>query len=287
MILNVLDNRIEERKARDNTLVGNLAQSLAEPFRIDDEETIKRVSLATRYFDIFTHQLDDVKDRGPGAATSAHMATSNLLCGIYEVLKDAENSEGVYQNLIRYWQEASEGERHLWRHHGKLIPYDAKDLVMLGKRGSMAKIPIALYADASKNEWPVKNLEMGVENAGLAVQLFDDIFDWKEDLEGKIYTHPIVLAYNKTGDLSPESIEQGLFYMGALKETSDIALHYFKEGRKHFSQAGATELASTINLLENSAVELNKHVDKLRKEGYVDNITKKVRRLADPLLTCH
>jgi hypothetical protein len=133
---------------KDGTLVGRLSELLAEPFGLNDRQTIERVGKANRYLDVFVHQLDDVKDNSTDSVALAHEAITNLLRGIRYV-RCVKQKDTLFDRLFEYWQQASEGERHLWEHHGKLFPYNAKDFLMLGRRGSMAKAPIALYADAS------------------------------------------------------------------------------------------------------------------------------------------
>jgi len=283
-----LNQKVEEAKARDKTLAGSLASFIAEPFGINGSHIIRRVGLATRYFDTFTHLLDDAKDCKGDGSYLMHAATSAFIKGVGEVLKIAKNPEKLHQKISQYYEEASGGERHLWLHHGRIIPYNSNDFAMLGKRGSMAKVPIALYADISQNEDPVNGLEAGVGSAGLAVQLFDDIFDWKEDLQAKIYTHPIVLAHQKTGSSDKKSIERGLFYLGALEEVSDIALRHLKDGRKSFISVGATKMISIVDLLEDGIVELNKYSLQLRKNNYHGrDLTGELRSIVRPLLAFH
>ena len=114
----------------------------------------------------------------------------------------------------------------------------------------MAKMPISLYADASRVEEPIDDLEAGVENAGIIVQLFDDVFDWGEDLSRGIYTHPIVLANQKTKSLDSVAIEEGLFYRDTFSEVIDICLPYLSKAKAHFSRGRATGMHNLMKDFE-------------------------------------
>ena len=174
---------------------------IAEPFGVDNYETVRETGLAALCFDHFTHLLDDATDSNDASpkksALRYHAATTLFLKGIriaHELVDDPENFNLMLDN---YWQQASLGERHLWRHHKTVFPYDSQDMEMLGKRGSMAKIPIAVYSGVNGREERIKPLEDAIENTAIAIQLLDDLFDWKEDLRDSIYTQPIVLATQK------------------------------------------------------------------------------------------
>ncbi len=278
----------QSRKERDKTLVSSMSKYLAEPFRIENKETIERVGLVTAYFDTFTHLLDDAKDQEGDGIALVHAGTSNLLEGIAESLKFIKNPVQVYDRLLRYWKDASEGERHLWRHHRKVFPYNDEDFVMLGKRGSVAKVPIPLFADISKNNNPISGLERGVESVGLAVQLFDDVFDWKEDLSARIYTHPIALAHQLSGSLDTGSIEEGMFYRGALKEVFDIGLQYLKCGARYLVIAGANKLASEVRIIEYGVQEAGKYLQHLKKNTHKEkDLTQGLRDIIHPFLADH
>jgi hypothetical protein len=275
---------------RDKTLVGNLAYLLAEPFGVQDPEIISKVTSITSYFDTFTHLIDDATDEKKFSKRSSgliHLGIDNFVEGTNEGLQIASHPEWFFLKLQQYWNEASKGEKYLWKHHSNLATYEKEDFDMLGKRGSMAKVPIALYADLFDKKDLVDALESGLENAAIAVQLFDDIFDWKEDLKNEIYTHPIALAYNKVKQLDHKSIEKGLFCNNAFNDSVNEAMKYLEKGKNLFCISEAYQLASMLEDFTKNALYLNENAKQLESRYGQSDLTEDIKKLAHPLLLCH
>jgi hypothetical protein len=275
---------------RDKTLVGNLSFLLAEPFGMQDSKTISQVAAITSYFDTFTHLIDDATDENRLSKRSSglvHLGIDNFVEGTREGLKMANHPEWFFSKLQQYWKEASLGEKYLWRHHSNLAVYEKEDFDMLGKRGSMAKVPISLYADISDKKDLAGVLESGLENAAIAVQLFDDIFDWKEDLKNEIYTHPIALAYNKVKQLDHKSIEKGLFCNNAFNDSVNEAMKYLEKGKNLFCISEAYQLASMLEDFTKNALYLNENAKQLESRYGKSDLTEDIKKLAHPLLLCH
>lgn len=282
----ITESEIEQPKVKDRTLVRRLSESLAEPFGIKNQQLIDRVTRVNRHFDVFVHQLDDVKDNPENVAAIAHEAVTNLIKGI-QYIQDVEQKDILFGRLFGYWKQASDGEKHLWRHHGVVSAYNEMDFLMLGKRGSMAKVPIALYADASQDDSPVKKLEEAVEEAGTAVQLCDDIFDWQVDLRSGIYTHPIVLAHDKIGSLDEVQIERTLFSPEVLTPLTNRANKYLASARKKLEQTSANKLDSYLKEMTESLEYLIIYSRELEQEGIQDGIFQRIREKTSPLLVSH
>lgn len=283
----VLESVQEGRSTRDRTLVGSLAELLAEPFEVHDNPSIQHVTSATRYFDTFTHSLDDATDIKNGRnPILMHNAVSELLKGIEEALSCTRNPAHVHDQIVKYWREASEGESYLWKHHGKLIPYNDKDLAMLGKRGAMAKIPLALYSDISQKDRIVAPLETAIENSAVAIQLFDDLLDWKEDLRDSIYTQPIVLAHQHCSSLEEQAVERGLFCSDASAKILTMAQHYFDKGKQYFSISNARSLSELIDTLQTNIAEMQTYLT-ARRNTSGHGITKDLKERFHPLLLQH
>jgi hypothetical protein len=281
-------NAIKEAVRRDKTLVGNLANLLAEPFGIQDSEIISEVALITGYFDACTHLIDDATDEhgyNKRASGLVHLGVDELLEGINCGLLMVHQPSQWFSRVQQYWKQASAGEKYLWKHHSNLAVYGEKDFEMLGKRGAMAKVPVSLYADLSNQENSVLPLEAGVENAAIAIQLFDDIFDWEDDIKNKIYTHPISLAYQRTGNL--DSIEEGLFYHYAFNDSVAIAVRYLEKGKKFFDSCGAYQLSSKLDDFIKNALLLDEKARQFDKEGGRRNLTEEIKKITDPLLFAH
>ncbi len=286
-----MGSAVKELVRSDNTLVGNLANLLAEPFGIQDPETISEVASITSNFNNFTHLIDDATDEhayDKRASGLVHLGVDELLEGINRGLLMVRQPNQWFSRLQQYWKEASAGERYLWKHNSNLAVYEEKDFEMLGKRGAMAKVPISLYADISSQTDSVLPLEAGVENAAIAVQLFDDIFDWKDDLKNKIYTHPIALAYSRVKQLDHESIEKGLFCHDAFNDSIIEAVKYLEKGKNFFRVSGAYQLASMLEDFTENASFLNENVGQL-DEKYHGNadLTKEIKKITHPLLLQH
>jgi hypothetical protein len=274
----------------DKTLVGNLAYLLSEPFGVQDPEIISQVASITRDFNAFVHLIDDVTDeRMPAKQASGlvHLGIDKLFESLSTGLQMANHPELLFSKLNQYWKETSIGERYLWKHHACFEAYRNEDFAMLGKRGSFGKVPIAVYADISGRNELVAPLENGFEETGIAVQLFDDIFDWKMDLENKIYTHPIALAYNKVKRADHKSIEEGLFCRGAFNDSVLEALKHFELGKNIFYDSGAYEFALTLENLAKNALSLNAKADELKGNFGKFDITQELKSAAHYLLRAH
>lgn len=274
------------------SLVTYSALLLAEPFGIEDYDTIRKTGLAALCFDQFTHLLDDATDsKDSGLKDSAlryHAANELNLKGISSAHELVRDTSSFNSRLIDYWHQASQGERHLWEHHEKVYPYDSEDMIMLGKRGSMAKVPIAIYSGVDGREEPIKPLETAIENTAIAIQLLDDLFDWKEDFRDSIYTQPIVLAAQKAGRFDSSAIEQGLFFRGVFNNILETSQKYLNDARINFNMVGASNAFELVSRFTGNIAQLKDFIDTL---GSVDlrgrDLTSLVKDYAFPLITSH
>jgi hypothetical protein len=172
----------------------------AEPFGITDYEVILQAATAQLCFDRFAHIADDLAD-APRERQCAEMHAGILLLARgFGICNDVSSgSAAVQARLEMYLADASAGERFLWRHHGVARPYSDVDFAMLGRRGALAKVAIALYAGLT-NRWDTANaIEKAVDSAVTGIQLTDDYVDWLDDLRSGIYTYPLLLAQQRTG----------------------------------------------------------------------------------------
>ena len=107
-------------------------------------------------------------------------------------------------------------------------------------------------------------------------------------MDRQIYTHPIVLAYQKTGSLDANSIETGLFYSEAFGEILDICLFYLTKSKNHFGKSGAKTLYNAFSLFEDNTNLLKKYSQKLIEEKTkYDDVTQEIKKFIHPLLIQH
>ena len=275
------------------SLVTYSAFLVAEPFGIEDYDTIsRRTGLAALCFDHFTHLLDDATDSNGAtpreSALRYHAANELNLNGISIANELVRDASLFNSRLIDYWHQASQGERYLWKHHKKVCPYGLEDMKMLGKRGSMAKVPIAIYSGVSGREELMKPLENAIEDTAIAIQLLDDLFDWKEDFKDAIYTQPIVLATQKEGRLDSSAIEQGLFFEGVFNRILKIAQEYLDNARNNFKMAGASNASELVRRFTGNIAQVTEFVDTLSSINLRGrDLTSMVKEYTFPLLTSH
>lgn len=240
-------------------------------FGITDREFLTEVGITHMLFDHFTHVLDDLTDESgeDQKALRLHLSHTLLAAGLYRAAK-MPRSEQVYS----YLQSAFEGERDLWRHHGHIIEYNENDFLQIGKRGSLAKTAVALCAGKGTMGGDVLQIvERAMDYMLVAVQLADDLVDWKEDLRDKIYTYPLTSLGLEISDLPErpvEEIETLLVTTGVANKTLELIQKYILDGIGLLEKAGADDwinhllkFQETLRTWEDRLKHYNPHVPSL------------------------
>jgi len=193
-------------------LATSIAVMISEPFGSFDRATIHQAAIANLCFDHFTHLVDDATDeRNENASLSIHLSNHLLTKGLRYSMDLCKNYRDYYQRWEKYMDYAFDGERYLWRHHKKLESYEERDFEMLAKRGSLVKVCAAIFAELSGKWELLDNVEKGLDNLSVALQLVDDLVDWKCDLNNSIYNYPIVLACKAISESVPNYINKDIY----------------------------------------------------------------------------
>jgi hypothetical protein len=221
---------------------------LGEAFDIGDPTVLCGAGVANFCFDDYAQMIDDATDMDRDTSgIITHASTLLLLKGLSIFLNLGSNPIVLYEKWKSYMEEASAGERYLWRHHGTITSYDESDFKKMGERGALAKVSAALFADLAGNKTLLETLEEAIEANSTGIQILDDLVDWREDLRSKIYTLPLVLAHDRLGarilTSSREAvIGEALFYEGIGEDVLSLARKYFARARELFERVCALSL---------------------------------------------
>src|SRR3990172_5041426 len=113
---------------------------LAEPFGLTSADMRHQVALENLCLDHFTQVLDDATDSGRGkSAYQLHLSHHLLAKGMCLYLSLSTHPQTFTGRLENYFEEAMGAERFLWKHHGKVVPYEDLDFTVLGHRCALVK----------------------------------------------------------------------------------------------------------------------------------------------------
>ncbi|MFC2108092.1 hypothetical protein ACFLS5_01360 [Candidatus Bipolaricaulota bacterium] len=225
----------------------------AEPFGVRDQDVIIQTGIAGLCFDHFTHLVDDITDKPGGSdLLSVHLGSLLLARGMAICCELVSDSGAFVDSWQAYLHEASEGERFLWRHRGILKPYRDVDLVMLGRRGSLAKTSAAVFAGVSGRWELLSQIEDAVNSAATAIQIVDDYLDWEEDLTGAMFTYPIFLAHGETKSMDPDSLQRALVRGESGRTTLELAERLVKKAACRLEGLKASKALSVLQSLSES-----------------------------------
>ncbi|KKP88449.1 MAG: hypothetical protein UR93_C0013G0009 [Berkelbacteria bacterium GW2011_GWA2_35_9] len=241
-----------------------------EVFKVD-EKAILEIGFTHIVFDHFTHVLDDLTDETvKNQPEMLHLSHSLLALG----LERTALLPGGH-HVREYLQDALSGERYLWRHHGEIIAYTDEDFAQTARRGALAKTALALcagHADADKHDPILHQVERAVDSLSVALQLTDDLVDWKEDLQNRIFTYPLTelaISGANLGD-KQSNVENLLITSKVASQTLELIQRLTTKGTDMLEGVCATEwqnylvrFKSTLISWEERITHYNPHVPPL------------------------
>jgi hypothetical protein len=261
---------------------------LADLFGVQDESLIKRATIAHLCFDYFSHTIDDLTDvPGQYRIQKMHVASLVFSHGVAILGAFPSINGAFWSHWQRYLTEASEAERLLWKHKGTLTSYSDSDFILLGKKSALINVSAALFASLTGNWQVLSEVERGLLSIAIAVQIMDDLLDWKEDLTNRVYTYPLCLAAERSGLLSEEHIQVGLTSEAVFNRILNCSREHLASGRSQFEVLNGglmigfvADLQLSIDRLFAAFKEAQKH-----PAEFDDFLTKRMRRTIDPRLS--
>lgn len=143
---------------------------------------------------------------------------------------------------------------------GKSALLKGSPLMMASATGALPKLPA---------------LESALDAFAVAVQIHDDLKDWRKDYRSGYYSRALVRSLETMGieaiegDERPaeENVGYGLFYGGVAHEELTRALEYCDLSSSIACKVGAKEWGRFVSLYRKQLAELLKGFECLRKEG--------------------
>jgi len=245
----------------DAPLAAHIAILLAEPFSVTDAEVRFKVAMANLYLDHFTQVLDDATDaKAEHNAHQLHLSHHLLVKGMV-LYQDLVGSQDFLARLDGYFHEAMTAERYLWRHWKQIVPYDELEFTRIGERCSLMKACAAAYAHIGGGVPLLEQVEHGLMAVSTAVQLLDDLADWRQDLDAEIYTYPLTRVLQQLGlqssrEADPSKVGAMLLTHGAADDVLTRAKQLLCDGRHAFTTIGAHGTVLLLDELETGRTSL-------------------------------
>jgi hypothetical protein len=193
-------------------------------------------------------------------------ASRNALVRVVGALGD-ETRE--FDGARRAMLTAISAERQIMA-EGTRVPYDLYEKIALGKAGMGLPASIALAKAAGWNRQECLTVRRTLDAVWLAMQCYDDVVDWEDDLrrDSSWVVHLLALERNDAIDLASghEMVRSGVLDSGILAEMLERSARHFRAARKRADALGARELAAWAGNKEMNSRMLSEH--ERRSSGY-------------------
>lgn len=193
---------------------------LAELFDVRPVRTVMDVSLGNMFLYHYWTTRDDAIDRAfPMDSTDALVADLVLAKALEFFLHTGVEGPLFAADLRRYMTTSLEAEKHLEQHNGQLRAFDRNSILMMGMKAALLNTSAAVLADVSGQRALLATVEETLLRIAVALQMIDDLNDWREDLKRKVYSYPLYLAITsadrtKGGQSPEEPVARALFAGG-------------------------------------------------------------------------
>lgn len=233
-----------------------------------DPDTITAITVGHLYLDTFTQVLDDIADKSERSDEQIHLSHLLLLEGLQRLQSATTYSPDVAKKMQLAVEDTMAAERSLWSHKQAVRSYSAHDFQVMGRRGGILRCAVHAYGACSGKPELVPRVEQALLLGALAVQLVDDLLDWRDDLDEQIYTSPLVGAMQSLGlsaadDGDVDDIARALLVSGAADQTLDRASAALHNGRSIFEGLGGHALAGLFQTLQFRLEELRAAISTL------------------------
>lgn len=233
-------------------------------------------------YDYFCRAIDAATDEKFNVMESVHSGALALAMGATRASALLGDATQFLTAAERYLAQASEGERHLWKHHNKGACFDETDIWMLGRKNAVMKVAPALCVALTDNWAILPALENVMDHVAVGVQLIDDVLDWEEDYLHGYFSLPLRVA-DACNAANALEIRQALFVGGAAIDALEIAS---AEIAKASSILVRNQLAFAFPSLPQAREMVDRMIDfiKRNKSSSAEEIEWGLRSLVPPVL---
>jgi hypothetical protein len=199
-----------------------------------DRDTCRLIALAHIFAALCFLTQDQVMDAGP-EEYKGHLLPLGTLFFLdamapYRSLFDSDSPFWTF--LEKYVAELVESvcwERE--QHWGQAREYKKGDLLRLARKAAPLKIPCAAMSLLAGRQEDIEPLEEMVDHVLVALQLMDDLQDWREDLAQGNYTYfltrvMVAQGISLSSSLTETDVRKALSTGSVLEEVLGLAIEY-------------------------------------------------------------
>jgi hypothetical protein len=205
----------------------SLVRMLAPMFDVSDRDTIERAAVVVVCFDYFCRTVDRMADEGASSVERIHESTLVLMHGFTMASSLVPDASRLFAKVESYFQEASAGERYLWRHKAGPQAFSEFDFQMMGQKNAVMKSVPAILAGITGTWSSLNQFERIVQELSICIQMIDDLLDWEADLTNGYFSHVLSSAIAAAPSADVSDLRVALFSGGVAANMIDIALTHF------------------------------------------------------------
>ena len=132
---------------------------------------------------------------------------------------------------------------------------------MIGRRTALLKNCVACFATVTNMSQPLVMAQKGLDDLSTGIQLVDDLVDWNDDFDSKIFTYPLVLCFQHLHKqnpalLTPNEIEKIIVENGVADQVLYTAERYLFAGKRELESIGAQGMVTLTSQLLRSVNEM-------------------------------
>jgi hypothetical protein len=236
-----------------------------------DQDTCRLIAQAHIFAAFYFLTQDQVMDAGP-EEYKGHLLPQGTLFFLdamapYRSLFDSDSPFWTF--LEKYISELAESvcwERE--QHWGQAKEYKKGDLLRLARKAAPLKTPCAAMSLLAGRQEDIGPLEKMVDHVLVALQLMDDLRDWREDLARGNYTYFLTRVMVAQGiplssSLTETDVRKALVAGSVLEEVLGLAIEYSQRALESILALHVPYLKKYIAFLDQDYCQL---VEDIRAE---------------------
>lgn len=244
---------------------------LAEALGVTSYSLLEQSTIATALARAYAVLVDAVIDEHREDDSKLLAMANALLRGSIDRFGKLVGDRDLIQNytngLLAQAEETERNEQE--RHWHKLQSFTASDMMTLGKKTSICFLPCIALCLAAKRKDLIPSFISFIEARNVAVQIRDDIADWREDVARCNFTLPLTLSLQprEARHLSyvvQEDVAINLYSNGVIDSLLHLSNQYLSNASCQIAKLFAPLLKKYIDGLRRSNGEFLRRVESLR-----------------------
>jgi hypothetical protein len=252
---------------------------------------IDSACLGALMLDQFTQMLDDIDDiPSRNDVLTVHGSHELMLEGIATMMKSCKGPRELSETLNKYVFEAMRNERKLLDIKNIGDYFGDEDYNAMAYRGGIMRAPAAFYADNADRTHILSAVEDCILRISLAIQLLDDVVDWREDFSQKKRTSILspFISKIRSGNIGIDEVFSGILREGLFEKNVYYAIAEIDKSQKALADLNGDTTLNILAGIKNAAMKALEKIQQRKKNNNnaddIDSFDKDILRVSGTIM---